>query len=605
MKSTRMGISFCLILLLCLVSNALSQIPQFSPDDTLYYGRIPEGKVGVRNVSIYNLGTTSLNISDFRVEGADAASFSILEDPGTVSLGLLQKIILEVQFQPVSEGAFSAKFIIESNAGSSPDEIVLAGYGTRLDAGFIAFERIFGHTKNDGAGSVRVTSDGGYILGGSTRQVEREYGDARLIKLDAYGQIEWSEIYGIEDWSENFGETIPTDDGGYIAVGNSAHSDKYYPPDIMVVKFDATGTVEWDNSYGDKENDEASFVIQTDDGGYLISGSYQHDTEQRQDTDAWLIKLNADGSLDWEKKYGGSYGEGAGRVFQTEDNGYIFSGSTMSSGAGMWDAWLVKLDADGNVEWDKTYGGSDWDSGGGLVLTNDGGYLVAGWTANFGVQARDVYIVKTDSAGTQQWYKTFGDAHKDHTGDVIQTSDGGYLIVGSLENTYFSQAWRADGYIIKTNSSGNEVWSKTYGGFTDDGFGCVREVGDGGFIISGSTNSYYNESEIYLLKIWENGEVTSVSQGSGMTPDSYLLSQNYPNPFNNQTMIQYRIPERAYVRLEILNLLGQRIQMLVDEYQPAGNYSAAWTPSDLTSGLYFYHLSAGDFNETRRMLLLK
>ncbi len=606
MKALKICTYLASLLFLCMTAGTPAQTIQISPDDTLYFGHIPEGKSAERKVSVFNLSNPKLNISDFRIEGTDAACFTLLNDPGTVSLGLLVKFILEVQFIPAGEGFFTARLIIESNAASSPDDVVLAGYGTSLKSGFIAFERIFGGTQNDGSGSVRVTSDGGFIIGGSTRQEDRYYNDAELIKLDRYGQMEWRQVYGIEDWSESFGETIPTADGGYIAVGSKEHSEMHLPPDIWIVKTDATGEAVWEFEFGDNENDGAGHVLQTADGGYLVSGSYQHDSAQRQDSDALLIKLNADGSLAWEKKYGGTGGgEGAGTLLQTADGGFLFCGSTSSYGAGEWDVYLVKVSAVGNEEWYKTYGGTDWDNGGRIIRTADGGYLLGGWTANFGVQARDFYIIKTDSAGNEQWHKTYGDVHKDHLGDFIETDDGGYLIAGSMENTFFTNEWRTDAWIFKIDGSGNEVWSRTFGGIQDEGFNCIRETDDEGYVVSGGANSYKNNSEHYLLKISGDGQITDVLKEREPLPDSYILFQNYPNPFNAHTVIRYSIPEDTHVTIDLCTIQGRHVRTLVSEDQSAGPHAVTWSAHDLPSGIYFYKLEAGGLSQTKRLLLLK
>jgi hypothetical protein len=597
----------CLLLgVVCvLVSKAHSQIIQISPDEELYFGHIPEGKVAVRTLSIFNLSSTALAISELRIEGVNLSSFSIINNPVPVTLGLLQKLILEVQFLPDSEGDFSASFVVVSNASSSPDRVDLKGIGTDLDGGFISFERIFGGPYGDGASSVRATTDGGFILAGSTVPVDADYSDATLIKTDRYGQIEWKQIYGLEEWSEGFAEAVPTPDGGYIAVGSKAHSEKFEPPDIWVVKTDGSGSITWEKTIGDKETDECSDVILTGNGGYLVAGSFQHDTAQRQDVDAYLIKLNSSGTIEWEKKYGGTGGDKAGSVRQTTDGGYAFVGYTDSYGAGIYDVYLVKLNAAGDEQWYKTYGGTDWDISGKMVITNDNGFLLAGWTANFGARARDIYLVKTDANGNEQWHKIYGDAHKDGASDIIATNDGGYLVVGGLENTYFSNEWRTDLYILKIDASGNKLWDKTFGDYNDEGASCIREVSDGGFIISGGANSYGNSSEVYLLKIDRLGGFSSVSSNFEVTPQEFQLEQNYPNPFNNKTRIKYHLPKNSFVQLKIYNIQGQLISTMVNQYQGSGSYNVAFTAKDLPSGFYFYQLKLDNFSDTKRMLLLK
>jgi len=603
MKILRKSICILFFLFVVFISGALSQTIQISPEDSLYFGRIPEGKVAVRNLSICNLDFNPLEITGLHIEGPGAACFSIVEDPGPVTLQMLQTIVLEIQFQPVSPGSFSAYIVIESNADTSPDNVSLSGMGTDLNAG-IAFERIFGGPDSDRANSVRVTEDGGFILAGSTFLPDAEFSDATLIKTDCYGQVEWSQVYGIEDWDEEFSEVIQTDDG-YIAVGSKAYSKHYDPPDIWVVKTNASGTVMWERNFGGKEADAASDIIATNDGGYLIAGSYQHDTIERTDVDAYLIKLDTNGNVEWEKKYGGTAGDKASTVRQVADGGYVFVGYTESYGAGEFDVYLVKLDANGNVIWYKTYGGPDWDMAGSIALTNDNGYLIAGWTANFGARARDIYLVKTDADGNEQWHRLYGDEHKDEAHDVIATSDGGYLVVGALENTYFSSEWRTDLYIIKTDASGDELWSKTYGDYNNECAFCAREVIDGGYIISGKTNSYGNKSEIYLLKIDRQGGFSSVFDYEDVQPDGFHLAQNFPNPFNNQTSIVYHLPRNSHVCLKIYNVNGQLKRTLVNEYQQSGSYILRIDLSDLPSGLYFYQINASDFKETKKMLLIK
>jgi hypothetical protein len=589
------------------LSLVQAQTMQLSPNDTLFFGRIPVGKTAVRKFTIRNLDNTDLDISSIRLEGAGASSFSILNDPGATTVTREVKLILDVQFQPADIGFFSVWLIIESNASSSPDWIILSGYGTNRKWGVVVFERIFGDILGDGSGSVRITPDGGFILGGSTTQQEREYGDATLIKLDQFGQHEWQRIYGIEEWSENFRETIPTSDGGYIMAGSKSHSKKQIPSDVWVVKFDNDGDIEWEYEYGGNEGDAAGYVIETSDGGFLVSGSYQHDTQDRQDSDALLIKLPAGGPpAEWVKTYGGENGgEGAGVVAETAEGKYIFSGSTSSSGAGEWDGWLVQVEANGDEDWAMTYGDTDWDQLGALEPTADGGYILGGWTASYGAVARDFYLVKVEADGTFEWRQVWGDAHKDGVSCIIQTSDGGYMVTGSTENTFWNEFWRTDGIVMKLDDEGEVQWQEVFGRYADDGLGTIRETADGGFIINGGTNSYYNNGEIYLIKIDSDGGLTAVDAETQTLPDAYALVQNYPNPFNAQTSIRYTLPERTHIKLEIYNVQGRLVATLVEGTVEAGVHAVSWNAADQATGLYLARLKAGEVVQTRRMLLLK
>jgi len=604
-------LSYILLFVMVIVTSpALSQVIQISPDYGLYFGRIPEGKVAVRDLLIYNIGSATLNITNLRIEGTDASLFSFVENPGSVSLGIARMLVLSIQFQPQTATAASARVVIESNANTSPDAVDLSGEGTDLSNGFIAFERIFGRPDRDSAGSVRITDDGGFIIAGSTMQLDADYGDAALIKTDQYGQIQWSRWYGLEEWSEGFSEAIPTPDGGYIAAGSHAYSDRQGEPDVYVVKTDAAGNVTWEKSFGLSEfkPDAASDIITTPDGGYLIAGRSQ----SGEDLNAYLIKIDADGNLLWQKTYGGSGGDNASSIKRTDDGGYIFAGATSTNatgGANDYDFYLVKIDGQGNVQWEKRYGGSDWDKAGCVIVTPDKGYLMAGYTASpeFGAVARDVFLVKTDAAGNQQWQKLYGWEHKDGASKVIATIGGGYLIVGGTERYYDAafETWRSDMYVIKTDGAGNELWSKTFGGLHEDGASGVRQLSDKGYIICGSTRSYSKDSDVYLLKIGPHGGFSSVMKTDNSIPQRFRLLQNYPNPFNNSTVITYQLMQSSQVQLYIYNIFGQKVVTLVNEFKPAGYYAVPFQATGLATGLYFYRIETDNNSATKRMLLLK
>jgi len=604
---------FLILILIFITSENFAQTISITPEYGLYFGRIPEGKAAVRDFLIFNSGSANLTVSNLRIEGAHSSNYTILENPGSFTLGIAQKTVISVKFIPASEGSKSAQVVIESNAGTSPDQIELTGEGTNLDNGFIAFERIFGNPDGDGAGSVRETADGGFIIGGSTTLLGEEFSDATIIKMDKYGQIEWSQVYGDDDWSESFSETIPTADGGYIAVGSEANSDDREPPDLWIVKTDASGTKIWDKSFGDDENDSASDVIQTSDGGYIIAGSFQHDTSQRSDDDAYVIKIDSNGNTLWEKTYGGvDGGEGAASIKATRDGNFVFIGSTSSystGGASDFDFYLVKINADGDVLWEKTFGGSDWEKAGSMLVDDDGSFLMAGWTASpeFGAVASEIFLAKADAAGNELWYKLYGWEHKDSAAEIIKAENGGYLIVGSTERYYDEpfETWRSDLYVIKTDASGNEQWSKTYGGLHEDGASCVRRVSDGGYIISGHTKSYSKDNDIYLLKIDGVGDFIPVIISENISPKVFQLDQNYPNPFNNNTFINYQLPQSIHVELNLYNVQGQQVRTLVNEYQQAGFYTIHFETNELASGLYLYQIKAGNFSVTKRMLFLK
>jgi hypothetical protein len=208
--------------------------------------------------------------------------------------------------------------------------------------------------------------------------------------------------------------------------------------------------------------------------------------------------LQAQGEVEWAKTYGGLEKEGSRCVQQTSDEGYIFVGETASYGAGDRDIWLVKTDAVGETLWTKTYGGSFREGGFSVQQTSEGGYIIIGFTESFGLGDSDIWLLKTDSDGDTMWTKTYGGSAGEDSRSVQQTSDGGYIIAGDTESY---GAGDGDVWLIKTDEVGDTLWTKTIGGILNDGSWCVQQTTDGGYIIAGFTESF-GSGKIEKMDVW-------------------------------------------------------------------------------------------------------
>lgn len=350
-----------------------------------------------------------------------------------------------------------------------------------------------------------------------------------LITQTAYSQpaIQWQHCYGSSN-GEFLNNVKQTSDGGYVFVGevnagNDGDVSGNHGGDMWVVKTDGSGNLQWQHCLGGSALERGYGISQTADGGYIVCGESRstdgdvigvHDTLQVGYSDAWVVKLDTAGNLQWQHCYGGSYGELANDIIQTTDGSYVFVGNTgsndydVSGYHGGSDIWLVNLNNAGVIQWQKCLGGTGNDYGYTVKQTPDGGYIIAGSTISIdgdvtgyhpslqGIDP-DAWVVKTDSSGNIQWNMCYGGSQGEAASDIIQTTDGGYLVCGSTNsndgdvsgyhtnwNNYF------DAWAFKISATGVLQWQHCYGGSDNDRFSCLTETADGGYIFAGEAESF-------------------------------------------------------------------------------------------------------------------
>lgn len=325
-------------------------------------------------------------------------------------------------------------------------------------AGGIQWQKTLGGSNVDDAQSIRQTTDGGYIIAGSSNSgdgdISGNHGnyDYWIVKLDSNGNMQWQKSLGGS--SMDIAQSIQqTSEGGYIVAGSSSSNDgdvsgNHGGGDYWIVKLDINGNIQWQKSLGGSSSEQVNSVQQTFDGGYIIAGttvSTDGDiTVSYGNNDFWVVKLDSGGNMQWQKTLG-NIGDNIGYYAQqTFDGGYIAVGTSFNSSnleSGLPDYWVIKLSNNGTIEWDKYFGGSFHDNAITIRQTPEWDYIVAGWTASNNGQVTnhhgnlDYWIIKLDSSGNLKWEKTLGGPDFDYLTALELTADNGYIVSGSTGST--------------------------------------------------------------------------------------------------------------------------------------------------------------------------
>jgi hypothetical protein len=386
--------------------------------------------------------------------------------------------------------------------------------------GQITFQKTYGFVGVNYGSSIQLTNDGGYIFLSNDSINTNNY-DINLIKINSIGDTLWTRTYG--GVGIDIGCAVrQTSDNGYIISGytNSFGTDS---SGVYLIKTNNLGTEIWSKTFHKTQYGNWGLsILQTNEGGYLIGGvSYNPSFSHPNSRNCYLIKTDNNGNLLWDRVIG-DYAV-CKCVNKTNDGGFVITGFiAYSENPIVWEAFLFKTDSNGNILWRKTFRSIDDTEGEFVQQTSDSGFIMTGITQNFGAGGNDVLLVKTNSIGDTLWTKTYGGIGNEVGYSILQTSDGSYIITG-VTSSFGSGDYGM--YLIKTDSNGDTLWTKTYGGTGRDvGFSAIQCT-DGGYIINGYTNSFGdNHYRYYLIKTDSSGNSGCNESSTGTIVNSTSLS---------------------------------------------------------------------------------
>lgn len=464
----------------------------------------------------------------------------------------------------------------------------------------ITFEIIYGGEGYDEARSIWQTTDGGYIVAGTSGSVFSGNSDVFLLKIDSVGAIQWFKFPGGADLQAGY-SVQQTSDGGYIVAGLTDAGD-FGGYDVYLMKADANGDFLWSRTYGGADWDFGYSVEETSDNGFIIGGTTFSFGKGEQ---MYLIKTDADGDTAWTKTFGGAGQENAKRATQTTDGGYVLIGYTDSYGAGEKDIFILKTDASGDSVWSKTFGDTNDDIGTYIEETLEGGFILCAIKTDPATERHFMNYIKTDISGTQQWQQVFSAAVGDDAHVIHQRQDGGYSAAGSAG----VGGGMRDYFFVNLDASGNPQGSvRTYGGSKDDIAYSMIVCPGNGFILAGETESYGDGSkEIYLLKIDSLGNSTGnvlidVEEIAIMSDDIIIV---YPNPAIETINVFADISstELSDDVVIILNDISGKVLLKEEINRQIFNKHVELNVNDISSGIYILKFSSGDLHFQRKVLV--
>ena len=480
--------------------------------------------------------------------------------------------------------------------------------------------------------SIIPTNDDEFILTGFSVPPGNTQFDILVIKLNSTGDTIWKKTFGGSGSEEGSSITL-TKDSGFVLTGstNSRNGDfsgmnKGYN-DIFVMKLNSSGDIVWKKTFGGSLDENGNSITTTKDGGFILTGKTEPvDGDFSQiigGSDIFVMKLNSSGDIVWKKTFGGSSDDEGSSITLTDDGSFVLTGYTWSNDGELngSDIIVMKMNSSGDIVWKKTFGGSDDEKGYSITTTNDGGYVLTGETysndrdfSGMNKMNGNIFVIKLDENGDNVWKKTFGGSGDENGYSITTTSNGEIVLTGwtSSNDGDFSGMnkgswigyWIEDIFVLKLNSSGDIVWKKTFGGSSNEWGHSIISTSDYGIVVTGGKYSNDGDfsgmnkggSDIFVMKLDSNGNLNNTTSINELSEPTTKLSV-HPNPLSNSTTISYIVDTPSNVRIELLNTLGQTIEVLREDYTDIGTYQLPLNTSTLSSGMYSVRMRSVSMSE--------
>jgi len=431
------------------------------------------------------------------------------------------------------------------------------------------WERTYGGSGYDEGRSIVQVADGGFAVAGTYSGVDT-FG-IWVLRINPTGDTLWTKIFGGSEFTTG-NSIIETSDSGFVVAGFSSN---FTNDDAWVLRLNSAGDTIWVKTFDASSKDRAYSIIQTTDGGFALVG--ETDMLGSGQGDVWVLRLDSSGDTLWSKTYGGIYDDKGYSIIPTTDGGFAVAGTYANDSVDIdLDIWIMRLDSSGDTLWTKKYGGSDWNFGYSIIQTSDDGFAVTGTYSS--IVNTDIWVLKLNSFGDTVWTKTYGGTDGEMGHSIVQTFDDGFAITGPTRSF---GAGAVDIWILRLDSFGDTLWTRTFGGTDWDRSYSIVQTSDSGFAVVGHTYSFGIGGDVYLIKTDSLG-YTAIGEAPSARPEEIAISA-FPNPFNSvcRISVDCMVLINQNHTIEIFDLAGRQVAQLPSPSAPlpggeGGNSFSLW-----------------------------